>query len=347
MTFQFTRPRGARPALGCGGVVFCRFNSRAHGGRDAKEAIKSNAEQLFQFTRPRGARLYYLLRSIKAVSSFNSRAHGGRDLRRSLARNCGGSFNSRAHGGRDSQSRPRGPRGGVSIHAPTGGATLCAGRLRRDGGFNSRAHGGRDFRQGRAREPHRVSIHAPTGGATNPSTRSCGRSSFNSRAHGGRDHHPRPGTRSSRTFQFTRPRGARPTSTVKSPETVSFQFTRPRGARQRRTTRASAMTVSIHAPTGGATSLLAGCVYRGAFQFTRPRGARPSTLRARIRPRVSIHAPTGGATLPARRPNHNAKVSIHAPTGGATEARYAARQAGAGFNSRAHGGRDFANQHAA
>ena len=98
--------------------------------------------------------------------------------------------------------------------------------------------------------------------------------------------------------------------------------------------------VSIHAPTGGATDC--GCLYV-------------------VHRAVSIHAPTGGATLVAGFFRVVPLVSIHAPTGGATRARLSdcgreefqfTRPRGArppsgnlpkrlaGFNSRAHGGRD-------
>ena len=79
--------------------------------------------------------------------------------------------------------------------------------------------------------------------------------------------------------------------------------------------------VSIHAPTGGATSgdyiLVAG----EWFQFTRPRGARRTASKTRPPRKVSIHAPTGGATPPENPASLCGWVSIHAPTGGATATR--------------------------
>ena len=102
---------------------------------------------------------------------------------------------------------------------------------------------------------YKVSIHAPTGGATRSPRR----------------------TRRRRSFQFTRPRGARPQSTILPPTTRGFN-SRAHGGRDLRTiSEILARRVSIHAPTGGAT-LRAGWV-------------RTSTAY------VSIHAPTGGATL--------------------------------------------------
>jgi len=54
--FQFTRPRGARHAVGFVKVPPGGFNSRAHAGRD-RDGSNPRLEGSFQFTRPRGARL--------------------------------------------------------------------------------------------------------------------------------------------------------------------------------------------------------------------------------------------------------------------------------------------------
>ncbi len=181
--------------------------------------------------------------------------------------------------------------------------------------FNPRAHGGRDIharyrtfrtrfqstrpRGARPKIPYNatqviVSIHAPTGGATSISNRCNGKDCFNPRAHGGRD-------------------------AVDAPLSIMlvFQSTRPRGARLCLGVQGGQMTVSIHAPTGGATnnyrysdrnncfnprahggrdlntSRLCGL---NLFQSTRPRGARPGAHGCRVLYTVSIHAPTGGAT---------------------------------------------------
>ena len=76
-------------------------------------------------------------------------------------------------------------------------------------------------------------------------------------------------------------------------------------------------TVSIHAPTGGATAKRSRFFSHCPFQFTRPRGARLGVDLAQVGDLVSIHAPTGGAT-------EGGFVHTFAD----------------GFNSRAHGGRD-------
>ena len=98
---------------------------------------------------------------------FNPRAHGGRDLRAvpMLLRTS-----------RFQSTRPRGARLGtfikyfqctiVSIHAPTGGATLSDQSPASQKSFNPRAHGGRDHFDHVRLDRLFVSIHAPTGGAT-------------------------------------------------------------------------------------------------------------------------------------------------------------------------------------
>ena len=155
---------------------------------------------------------------------------------------------------------------------------------------------GARHRQAREGDRRDVSIHAPTGGR-DPSSRA---------------------TPPSSTFQFTRPRGARPETAKKIRTNMSFnsrahggrdpaksrsacmstfQFTRPRGgATPQSVQEYDELTVSIHAPTGGATLSIGIVLLR----------------------RVSIHAPTGGATGLLPRLQVQASVSIHAPTGGAT-----------------------------
>ncbi len=227
---------------------------------------------MFQSTRPRGARLYTLIILLATVVSIHAPTRGATyTLIILLATVC---FNPRAHAGRDEreqQERPRAtfqstrPRGArhdrppipaertVSIHAPTRGATVLITLIFNFLCFNPRAHAGRD-----GNDPHQllaflVSIHAPTRGAT----------------------HTNAVSRLRRSFQSTRPRGAR----------------RYRRCCWRR------LAVSIHAPTRGATFgaqkiyPLTGFNPRahagrdvkghfaaqiGKFQSTRPRGARRS-----------------------------------------------------------------------
>ncbi len=211
MTFQSTRPRGARPEAVCGKLP----------------------SLVFQSTRPRGARPRYqpALRHLDLVS-IHAPARGATGLigMAGLALQV---FQS---------TRPRGARpptqGGqsngleVSIHAPARGATSSTVYRVAAFGFQStRPRGARRSRKLRAKGWF-VSIHAPARGATPSSSEDCRRSyCFNPRAREGRD----PGQRSIELklgmFQSTRPRGARPLNSVRMAAGQVFQSTRPRGAR--------------------------------------------------------------------------------------------------------------------
>ncbi len=78
--------------------------------------------------------------------------------------------------------------------------------------------------------------------------------------------------------------------------------------------------VSIHAPTGGATSSGSTSATMKRFQSTRPWGG--ATFECWrdfvVNAPVSIHAPMGGATRHGGDASLRDAVSIHAPTGGAT-----------------------------
>ena len=162
LTFQSTRPRGARHAPApCLAVIFVSIHAPARGAT----ASPSFARFLFR---------------------FNPRARAGRDSR----------YQPHAVLGRFQSTRPRGARhaenatsgvGVVSIHAPARGATSVGPGPFYPASFNPRARAGRDIR---------LSWIA-----------AC------------------------RSFQSTRPRGARLADEVTSPEAI----------------------VSIHAPARGAT----------------------------------------------------------------------------------------------
>ncbi len=102
-------------------------------------------------------------------------------------------------------------------------------------------------------------------------------------------------------FQSTLPRGERPEAAENRLWPGKFQSTLPRG--ERRLCRLSGrkpQTISIHAPTRGATSYPYAVVSVGLFQSTLPRGERLKGLSTR--PAyiwISIHAPTRGATATA------------------------------------------------
>ena len=167
---------------------------------------------------------------------------------------------------------------GVSIHAPTGGATFASpisgspsafqftrprGARRRIADrrlpvlcFNSRAHGGRDQERIDKAIKEAFQFTRPLGARQTFCRTARRHACFNSRAHGGRDCAHLPPRPAPPWFQFTRPRGARLSPLLSLCAARSFQFTRPRGARPWVVPTFSVNKkelVSIHAPTGGAT----------------------------------------------------------------------------------------------
>ena len=170
----------------------------------------------------------------------------------------------------------------ISTHAPTGGATKRQGRDNVPYQFQSTLpRGERPTKLTTNVTTAKISIHAPTGGATCISE-DCG---------------------SCEKFQSTLPRGERRFRKSRSTRSIKFQSTLPRGERHSDGVYVdSYITISIHAPTGGAT--------------TEPNiVANPPIV-------ISIHAPTGGATLFQGLFRIFLIISIHAPTGGATISRY-------------------------
>ena len=78
--------------------------------------------------------------------------------------------------------------------------------------------------------------------------------------------------------------------------------------------------ISIHAPTRGATriSITIGSIYV-VFQSTHPHGVRRLKNTPRVPYLdISIHAPTRGATSTKKAKTQPIEISIHAPTRGAT-----------------------------
>ena len=120
----------------------------------------------FQSTHPRGVRPISgdILMSFRC---FNPRTQVGRDLNHAKTSESYTRFNPRTHVGCDKRRREMQRRRGVSIHAPTWGAT-------------------KEINKGNLFEP--VSIHAPTWGATYRTLRlRKGRWCFNPRTHVGCD----------------------------------------------------------------------------------------------------------------------------------------------------------------
>ena len=381
-TFQFTRPRGARlrkdkvmrflvvsihaptggatKAASDGYTCNC-FNSRAHGGRDLAGPLCGGRAGVSIHAPTGGATV--ASKSIFTITKFQFTRPRGARPSTSRARTRRASFNSRAHGGRDaSELGLTDEKVEVSIHAPTGGATLCVLANQKKGKrFNSRAHGGRDLVSANGKQAKKFQFTRPRGArprmTRSPSRDSC----FNSRAHGGRD-----GGRECRVHQdqvsIHAPTGGATVGPGSARDICVFQFTRPRGARQGKSgSAASAPSFNSRAhggrdgcpradrpPSfcfnsrahGGRDSGSSKTRFMMVFQFTRPRGARPKAPEQAVPDAGFNSRAHGGRDVDVPRVADGVCVSIHAPTGGATGLR---RITGppACFNSRAHGGRDF------
>ena len=104
------------------------------------------------------------------------------------------------------------------------------------------------------------------------------------------------------------------------PPQKGFRSTPPREGRPDSTDQPNTdYTVSIHAPTRGATVISRFRRHSATVSIHAPtRGATVTTHYTQILVIVSIHAPTRGATVISRFRRHSATVSIHAPTRGAT-----------------------------
>ena len=189
-----------------------------------------------------------------------------------------------------------------------------------------------------------VSIHAPARGATSsssalPPRRTC----FNSRAREGRDRYLFGAGVAVATFQFTRPRGARPFPHVLKLLVITVSIHAPaRGATHKRQRCPASHDVSIHAPARGATVFTSSssrsrlCFNSRAregrdrdkvrlhrvrqFQFTRPRGARLSTCPSPAKDcgGFNSRAREGRDVAAGAPPVVVSWVSIHAPARGAT-----------------------------
>ena len=146
-------------------------------------------------------------------------------------------------------------RNGVSIHAPTRGATGAACPIWKKS---------------------KVSIHAPTRGATSasPGRGSC--CCFNPRSHAGSDLEALSVQAGVGQFQSTLPRGERHEQLLIEPSRFLVSIHAPtRGATLCRWPLLLRYIVSIHAPTRGATTTGIQLDALSKFQSTLPRGERP------------------------------------------------------------------------
>ena len=101
------------------------------------------------------------------TGNFNPRSHEGSDAPRNGRTATGTYFNPRSHEGSDADGLKRMDCTGISIHAPTRGATAGSrSGTSRYNNFNPRSHEGSDVNSPPSISFHKISIHAPTRGAT-------------------------------------------------------------------------------------------------------------------------------------------------------------------------------------
>ena len=163
--------------------------------------------------------------------------------------------------------------------------------------FNPRSHVGSDIIVTCPCPFGCVSIHAPTWGATLEGAAGWGQLEFQSTL-------PR-GERRNNISNLSGGRCFNPRSHVGSDITDGRRFQRT--------------TVSIHAPTWGATSPRLSWQTRPKVSIHAPTwGATACKCISLRQKNVSIHAPTWGATKQREGREEGRKVSIHAPTWGAT-----------------------------
>ena len=212
--------------------------------------IPISAHTGFQSTRPRGGATRATSPPRGAAPCFNPRAREGRDGIGVVVWPRDFEFQStRPRGARRVAVLARVATSAVSIHAPARGATLTVShRSLPPRQFQSTRP--RGARRSGCRIPRRqgwVSIHAPARGATWPCRGSpLSRGSFNPRAREGRDSSSDVDAKRSKSFQSTRPRGARLSVMVTPLLLLAFQSARPRGARPTTSTGAATSSISFN-----------------------------------------------------------------------------------------------------
>ena len=181
-------------------------------GRAPSSHVLAKETLTFQSAYPRGTQYPTQFRDTTWNGCFNPRARVGHDAEYLINAGTNGSFNPRARVGRD-----------ASHYRPPS---------RKPWFQSTRPRGARPLFSRTARSHSRVSIHAPAWGAT---TRYRWThwydGSFNPRARVGRDVWPSLKVWPRRSFQSTRPRGARHRGVNNIVNVMAFQSTRPRGAR--------------------------------------------------------------------------------------------------------------------
>jgi len=225
----------------------------------------------------------------------------------------------RPRGARPERGRPGGVPG-VSIHAPTRGATGTKPTMTTIAPFQfTRPRGARLNMSTTTGPSHRFNSRAHAGRDAAGRPRRRPRSSFNSRAHAGRDRCRSRTARAALSFNSRAHAGRDPRRTTGLLNQWRFNSRAHAGRDSAAGKGAGKRDVSIHAPTRGATEALAVYEAPTEFQFTRPRGARPPCATPRSPASCfnsRAHAGRDGDLGDA--PLHRRAVSIHAPTRGAT-----------------------------
>ena len=143
---------------------------------------------------------------------------------------------------------------------------------------------------------------------------------FNPRSHEGSDRYSAASRCSSSNFNPRSHEGSDCAAGGADLRGGEFQSTLPRRERLPGCVSVDALrTISIHAPTKGATRCSAGQGANDCISIHAPtKGATGHKTAIMSLLRISIHAPTKGATLKSIEKKKKRLISIHAPTKGAT-----------------------------
>ena len=146
LIFQSTLPRGERQQQQPGkGKRTVHFNPRSHGGSDQMRGFCCSVISDFNPRSHGGSDYRHHMGQLDPLD-FNPRSHGGSDGYRFYKDHTTINFNPRSHGGSDSMANRKELCWEISIHAPTGGATIQARYIPFSlENFNPRSHGGSDM----------------------------------------------------------------------------------------------------------------------------------------------------------------------------------------------------------
>mgnify|MGYP007127806895 CR=1 FL=1 len=192
----------------------------------------SDREVQFQSTLPQGER-HRLGEVVRIDNNFNPRSHKGSDISLRTFAVFVNDFNPRSHKGSDTASAKDPNSTGISIHAPTRGATVTSGTGYDIFIFQS------TLPQGERRHTYFTPPFHPD---------------FNPRSHKGSDENVMDKSIEERISIHAPTRGATPTRGIPSGMSTISIHAPTRGATITHKPDHSLMGISIHAPTRGATS---------------------------------------------------------------------------------------------